>query len=247
MLRWINPYFTLIASIASIVGLIITICSDKNAVIIALISIIVSLLILIVGFVSLIYKVIKQNNKDEYSRISSFFVFRSEDGVRSIFETYRLIQCKKPILTDIEYKYKWSGSVLPKMSSNNQIIEQLPATNDKNKWDTAIIKFKRPLMYNESTVLHIKTENDDSDGTAQPWLECFVLSSIEILQFRVMLGYKPDDYRENAIFERRKKDSDIGTDYEFICHVPFEKTYKQYFHIYINPAPGYIYRLRWKK
>lgn len=247
MIRWINPYFTLIASIASIVGLIITFCSDDKAVIIALCSIILSLSILVAGFIYLVYKIIKQNNKNEYNRISSFFVFRSEDGVRSTFETYRLIQCKRPILTDIEYKYKWTGSILPRMSSEKQIIEQLPPNNDKNKWDTAIIKFKRPLIYNESTVIHIKTENDDSDGTASPWLEGSVSSSVEILQFRVMLGYKPDGYRQNAVFERLRKDSEVGNNFTFICHVPFEDTYKQYFHICINPDPGYIYRLRWEK
>ena len=134
------------------------------------------------------------------------------------------------------------------MSSNNQIINQLPPNHDKDKWDTAIIKFKRPLMYNESTVVHIKTENDDNDGSAKPWLKCFVSSSIEILQFRVMLGYKPNNYKKTAVFERCKKDSDTGdNNYEFICNVPFENKYKQYFYIHINPTPGYMYRLRWEK
>lgn len=81
------------------------------------------------------------------------------------FETYRLIQCKRPLLTELEYNYRWSGSISPKISSENQRIEELACRTDDN-CNTAIIKFKKPLTFNESAVLHIKTSNDDAKGDA---------------------------------------------------------------------------------
>ena len=47
----------------------------------------------------------------------------------------------------------------------NQRIEELACRTDDN-YHTAIIKFKKPLTFNESAVLHIKTSNDDAKGDA---------------------------------------------------------------------------------
>ena len=71
------------------------------------------------------------------------------------FETYRLIQCKRPLLAELEYNYRWSGSISPKISSENQRIEEQACRTDDN-YHTAIIKFKKPLTFNESAVLHKK-------------------------------------------------------------------------------------------
>ena len=77
-----------------------------------------------------------------------------------------MIQCKRLFLTDIPYNFKWTGSIRPKLSSTSQIIEDIVFHDDEKKWDEAKIKFKHPLKYNESTVIHIKTENDDPDHKA---------------------------------------------------------------------------------
>ena len=161
--------------------------------------------------------------------------------------TYRLIQCKRMFLSQIEYRFKWSGSIMPRIWSNSQIVDNIVHHEDPRQWDSAILKFKKPLTYNESTVVHIKTENDDHDGTAKPYIYCKLESPIDIMQFRVLLAYKSQNCADKAIFERKLISQEIDTDFEYIESVPFNGLYKQYYHVVVDPSPGYIYRLRWEK
>lgn len=155
--------------------------SDKNATIIALITLCLCMLIVLIGIILAFDKMLRQNYGKEYRSISSFYVYQTDDGVKSTFETFRLIQCKRMFLSQIQYKFKWSGSLMPKIWSKSQIIENIVHHDDTQQWDSAILKFKKPLMYNESTVLHIKTENDDYDGTAKPYIYCRLESPIDII------------------------------------------------------------------
>lgn len=245
--RYIYPYLVDAASIASIIGIIVVFCSQQYAVIVALITFCVVLLLILIGVIVAINKFMATNYKDAYKKVSSFYIFRSDDGIKSTFETYRLIQCKRPILSEIEYKYKWTGTKQPKLTSDKQVVEQLPSSGDPNVWDKAIIKFPTPLSYNESTVLHIRTENDDIDKKAKPWIECSLNSPIEIMLFRVLLSYKAKSYSKKALLKRRKLDAEVGVDYDVIETVDFDSKYKQYNHIVLNPEPGYSYRLEWDK
>lgn len=95
--------------------------------------------------------------------------------------------------------------------------------------------------------MHIKTENDDYDGTAKPYIYCKLESPIDIMQFRVLLAYKSTEYKEKAIFERKLISQEIDAEFEYLESVEFNSLYKQYYHVVVDPAPGYIYRLRWKK
>ena len=244
---FIRPYFALAASICSIIGLIIVVLSDKDATIIALVTLCLCMILILIGVILAINKMLILNYGKDYKGISSFYVYQTDDGEKSTFETYRLIQCKRMFLSQIEYKFKWSGSLMPKIWSNSQIVDNIVHHDDVQQWDTAILKFKKPLTYNESTVVHIRTENDDHDGTAKPYIYCRLESPIDIMQFRVLLAYKADNYAEKAIFERKLISQEIDTDFEYIESVPFNSLYKQYYHVVVNPSPGYIYRLRWVK
>lgn len=245
--RYIYPWFIDAASLASIIGLIIAFSSKEYAIIISLVTFCLVLILILVAILIAINKTIVRNHPEEYKKVSSFYVFQCDDGIHSTFETYRLIQCKRAILSKLEYKYKWSGNIFPKISSDNQLIEQLPPNNDPCKYDTAIIKFTKPLTYNESTVLHIKTENDDIDGKAKPYLECKLTSSIEIMQFKILLAYKPETYSKMAIVTRRLIDSETTPEFERIGSVSFNQKYKQYAHVILRPDVGYIYRIEWEK
>ena len=245
--RYIYTWFIDAASLASIVGLIVTVSSKDYAVIISLITLCLVLVIILISILIAINKTITRNHPEEYKKVSSFYIFQCDDGIHSTFETYRLIQCKRPILSKLEYKYKWSGDIFPKISSDNQLIEQLPPNNDPCRYDSAIIKFAKPLTYNESTVLHIKTENDDTDGKAKPYLECKLTSSIEIMQFKILLGYKPDTYSKVAIIKRRLIESETTSEFETMGSVSFNQKYKQYSHVILRPDAGYIYRIEWEK
>ncbi len=244
---FIRPYFAFAASVCSIIGLIIVVLSDKDATIIALVTLCLCVILILLGVIFAINKMLVQNYGKDYKGISSFYVYQTDDGERSTFETYRLIQCKRMFLSQIEYRFKWSGSLMPKIWSNSQIVDNIVHHDDIQQWDSAILKFKKPLTYNESTVVHIKTENDDHDGTAKPYIYCKLESPIDIMQFRILLAYKEDNYAEKAVFERKLISQEIDTEFEYIESIPFNSLYKQYYHVVVDPSPGYIYRLRWTK
>ncbi len=205
------------------------------------------MLLIIYKILKTINRLILENSDKEYRSISSFYIYQSKDGHKSTFEVYRLIQCKRLFLTEIPYKFKWSGSKQPVLTSSMQTIEDVCHNEDKNKWDGARIKFKKPLRYNECTVVNIKTTNDDFDGAAKPWLSCNLETPIEMMLFRVMLSYKQDGYNRQAVFERKRIDTEIDGEYEYIESVDFNTGNKLYSYCAINPEPGYIYRLRWEK
>lgn len=244
---YIGPTYAGIASLCSIAGLVLLFVNSKTACIVALAVFCVGLVVIVYSILKAINKLILDNSEKEYRSISSFYVYQSNDGRKSTFEIYRLIQCKRLFLTEISYKFKWSGTRLPILTSNAQTIEGVRHDTDKNKWDGARIKFGKPLRYNECTVVNVKTDNDDFDGMAKPWISCNLEAPIEMMVFRVMLSYKPSEYKEPAIFERKKIDTEIDGAYEYLESVEFNTGNKLYSFCKTNPEPGYIYRLRWEK
>ena len=246
---YIGPVFMGLSYLCSILGVILLFVNNKLACIIALIVFCVGFIFIIYGIMKAINKMVLENSDKEYKSIATALVYQttSPDGRKSTLETYRMIQCKRLFLTEIHFNFKWTGTKQPQLSSNAQIIENVHHDEDGNKWDDAIVKFTKPLRYNECTVINIKTENDDFDDTAQPWLSCKLSAPIEMLVFRILLSHKPDNYADPAVFERKKIDADIDGDYKYIERIEFDQKNKQYSFSKVNPEPGFIYRLKWEK
>ena len=239
--------YSFIASLCSIASLVLLFINSKLACIVALSVFCFGLLILLYGIMRGIGKMIKDNSKDDYKRIASFFSFQSSDGVKSTFEVFRMIQSKRLFLTEIPYNFKWTGSTPPKLSSRSQTIMDVKYNPDKNLWDEATIRFPQPLKYNECTVVNVMTDNDDHDNTAQPYLTSKLEAPIDIITFRVLLAYKPQGYNTPARLLRKKIGTEIDGRYETIGSVPFDREHKLYYHCLINPEPGYIYKIEWEK
>lgn len=235
------------AAVASIFGVVLFFMADNVAVITALTFICILLLIITSYIIYTLQIFIKQNHVKDYDTIASFAEYRCDNRTNSTYDTYRLIQCKRPMLAEIKYHFKWSGSVLPKISSNCQDIKRPVHISSPDEWDYAILELKRPLTYNECTVLHVHTENDDTDGTASPYISLKVEFPISYIQFRVLLSYKPKEYNRVATFERRKITSNVETDWEAIASIPFDTNYKSYTCMQERPTPGFYYRLSWEK
>lgn len=232
---------------ASILGIALYFMASNTAIIISLVFVCL-LLLVITGYILYVLHVfIRQSHTKEYDIISSFAEFRSDNGVKSSYDTYRVIQCKRMTLSEIKYNFKWSGSKLPTVSSTCQKIKMPIHATTPEEWDYAILELKNPLIYNECTVLHFHTENDDSDGKAGAFLSLKVEFPISFIQFRALLSYKPDGYKQTAIFERRRFDSNVDAGWETIRSVSFDNEYKSYICMQERPAPGYSYRLRWEK
>ena len=99
------------ATICSILGLVVSFLSDDRAVCLALGVFCFVLVVVLVGVCLTLNRLIKQNHPEPYMKISSFYEFRSDDGQKSVFEMYRLIQSKRALLTHIDYKFKWSVGI----------------------------------------------------------------------------------------------------------------------------------------
>lgn len=243
----IGPWWSFLASLSSVAAIILLFVNNETACICALGLFCFGLLLIVVGILRGISNFVEKTYKDPYKKIASFFIFKSEDGVNSTFETYRLIQSKRPFLSTIQYDYKWTGNVKPQLASDPHRVVRNENSNDRNTWDRATIKFQHPLKYDECAVLHIKTVNEDKEKVAKPWINAKLDSPIEVITFRVLLPYKEDSFNEPAYFERRKIDAQVDGEYEHIECVAFDRKCKSYFISKHYPEAGYSYRLRWEK
>ena len=191
-----------------------------------------------------IYSFVKRSNENNHLKVSVFTKFEALDKTHSIFETYRVIQSKRLVLSEIDQNFKWSGSQLPKVSSRFQKVKDV-ITNEHD-YDKAILTFEKPLLYNETGVVHFRAETDDYDGKAKPYLDYKVESYINIIHYRVILKYK-DDFQQPAKVLKRPIDCKTPTEYEEIGSITFDERAKCYEYYLINPAPGYFYRIQWEK
>lgn len=244
---YVGPAITIFASICSIASLALLFVNHVWTGIVALVVFCLGLIVLLCRILHGINQLVCDNSEEEYKKISSTFIYQSSDGVKSTFEVSRSIQCKRVFLTEIPYSFKWTGSTKPKIESRIHSLVNISHNQDKNCWDNAVVRFNHPLRYNECTVINVKIETDDVDGSAKPWISSRLDSPIEMLTYRILLAYKDCNFNSPAVFERKMISSQIDRDYEVIGSVPFDKEHKSYYYCYTNPEPGYIYRIRWEK
>ncbi|WP_370425287.1 hypothetical protein [Tenacibaculum dicentrarchi] len=154
------------------------------------------------------------------------------------------MQCKRPILSDYDYNFKWSGTHLPVITSNLQEVTNVVDDNNPSHYDKAVLKFKRPLTFNESCVIHFKSQLDDTDKQSDTHVSNRILRPVDVIHYRIILKYK--DSNTNAILERKKNDA-VSQNFEKIREIAFDLDSKSYEHHLLNPELGYIYRIRWDR
>jgi len=240
-------WLTVISGISAIGGGIVVLCSDKNKTIIALIAVIVFLIALFLSVLFMINNILKNNYDVDYQKLSFFTRYEYLDKTHIKYDGYRLIQSKRPFLSEIKWKFKWTGSILPKISSKLQDCDGKITKNTSNDYDYVILKFKKVLFFNEPAVVHFHADMDDVDGTAQPHLDVKIEEPISVVNFQVTLDYKSEDFSEQALFKRKLINSEIPTDYVVLETVNFNTQSKSYEYVLTNPEVGYFYRLEWIK
>ena len=97
--KWVVGFGTF----ASILGIILIFTRSDIAIIIALCFVCVMLLVIMEYVLYVLHTFIKQSNSSEYSTIASFAEFKSDNGVTSTYDTRRLIQSKRAVLSEIVY------------------------------------------------------------------------------------------------------------------------------------------------
>lgn len=238
--------FAFLASLASILGLIILILKEDWAVKLALLFFCLMLLVFTSYLIYTLYRILDKRQVDHENR-STFIKYETSDGNKIIYETYKLLQSKKPVLTEFDYNFKWTGSIFPEVTSDFQDVINIIDEKKPNSYDKAILKFRKPLYYNQNTVLHFKAILDDVDKQSLPFVETKVKDEIDIIHYRIVLKNKPKDYNANAILEKQKIVNDTRTGFEKIREISFDQISKSYEYHLLNPEIGYFYRISWEK
>jgi hypothetical protein len=241
----LGKWFYFLASASSFIGIYILFIKDGEAVTIALYFFCAMLLIFTGTLVYVLLKMLEVRNKDYESR-SSFIKYETRDGNNIVYENYKLIQCKKTILTEFEYGFKWTGTHLPIIKSDLQNVINVVDVNDPSNYDKAILRFKKPLYYNKNQIIHFRAELDDTDRHSSPHVECRVTDELDIIHFRIVLKHAPNTYTSNATLQRKKMNSSVNTNFEDIKQIAFDVDTKSYEYHLITPIVGYYYRILWK-
>jgi hypothetical protein len=240
--------FYFFASLLSIVGFFCLFISDARSVFIALVFFCLMLLVFTSYLIYVLFKVIHIKNRDQKCESKSIYVkFDAREKTKIEFNVYKVIQCKVPFFSEMDYPFKWSGSKLPEVYSNLQKVISVVDEKDPNKYDKAILSFKRPLQYNESRVVHFGARMDDSDLKSSPLLSNKILNEVDVIHYHVHLRYKLARFNKPAVLRRKKFNTEIQRDFEVLEEIPFNQSTKTYEYHLLNPEVGYIYELLWER
>lgn len=239
----LSKTFYFLAALASLVGFFVVFINDKDKVLWSFIFFNFLLLVLIGSAIYTILRLLNKSTLDFESK-STFIKYETLDGNNISYEVYKLIQCKRPILSEYNYSFKWSGTNQPKIHSDLQTVIDVMDFNNPSNYDKAILKLKKPLIFNESCVIHFKADLDDSDKQSGTYVSNRIIRPVDVIHYRILLRHKDDN--PNAIIERKKIDA-VSQAFDKVKEVPFDKTSKSYEHPLLNPELGYIYRISWDR
>lgn len=243
-------WFNVVAGISSIIGVILSVFKDEVGAYIALISFIVFLVAVIVLLSYWIFYVVRQELPEDYIRLSVFSSYETSNGTNGVYERYRMIQVKRLALSSIYFQFKWTGRKTPIIKSDLQIVEGDPINggNDYNQYDKIKFVFKgRPLLFNETAMVHFRAEVDDIDHSAIP-MDCYKVETFTpLIHFRATLRHKPNDYYVPAKLQKCRIGDNVLTDFQDIRTIPFDVSTKSYQYDLINPEVGYYYRILWER
>jgi hypothetical protein len=152
--NFFNGYLSFIASLASIIGLILTFCIREWAVVIALITFVIFLTLILIRFFIVVKTFLLSKTIDGFHRFATYIRYSTEDGCLISYEVHKFLQCKIIASSEHIHKYHWSGSKNPVINSDLQEIAEIRIVPDD--YDEIVLRFKKPLTYNEFAVVHIK-------------------------------------------------------------------------------------------
>ncbi|GHT35179.1 hypothetical protein FACS189434_12580 [Bacteroidia bacterium] len=104
------------AALASILGVVLFVLKDSWAIYVALGYFCVLITIFAAYLIFALFRMLETRICDHENRYT-YVKYENIDGNQIIYETYKLIQCKKTIMNEFEYNFKWTGVLLyPKFS-----------------------------------------------------------------------------------------------------------------------------------
>ena len=238
-----SGYFSLIASIASVLGLILSFISDKESDIIALIAFVFFLIIILFR----IFYVTKQFmlNKTEKGehRFATYVYYSTIDGLQICYEMHKYLQCKTFIINEHIHEFSWSGTKIPRVSSLRQDVVRIDKSPNKEDYDKLILKFRKPLVYNDFSIVHIRMDIDDSDKGSNPYCGQRIEEELQLLSFRVELKHLALNH--NAKIMRKKYKTTLEQGFQTIDTVAFDPMSRSYNYVVYQPEIGYKYKIDW--
>lgn len=219
--------------------------SNENYLFYALITFIIFLLSLLALVLYGIHKFISTHHENGHIVKSAFSTYISLDGKRISYDSFLHIQCKKIWMEKYDWKYNWTGEDIPVIKSKIQKIDRLIDAKDQYKFATAILKFSKPILYNETIPVHFSSIMNDDRCVSKTHLLQRVTNPTDIVSFKAILPYKKS--ATNAILERKKINSTVDNEYELIDYISFNAETKSYSTELVSPEIGYFYRLRWER
>ena len=235
-------------SLCSVAAATIFLCfKDDTTRWVALSLFALSLCLVLIAIIRVLNRYLNDENSVNHKCISSFITYKTDDEENIVFDLYKVIQVKSAMLRYFEVGYKWSGKKDSNFSSTLQDVEYIRKNPDVNSFDSARLRLRRPVLYNEATVIHLRQELNDAEKVSVPKIEIKVEYPIDSIQTTISLGYKNNAYNKTAKLERQLISSEMCPQVENIGSVPFDQIHKQYTHTFINPDPGYYYRIIWER
>ena len=244
----IEKPFLVLSSFCSIISVVALCFNNLVGTIIAVSALCIALIVLLIAIIRVLDKFLEPNDaQGDHKCISSFVKYRTYDGENIECESYKLIQVKCSIMQYFNIGFKWSGKDFPTIESDLQDVVLSKKADNDSEYDNASLKLKSPALYNQTTVIHFRTKANDAAQVSEPKVELCVRYPIEIIHVNITLGHKTDNFHQTAKVERVRIGSMVPQKYELLTSIPFESTTKQYTYSFINPEPGYFYKISWER
>lgn len=235
----------LLATALTIIAFFLGFLSNEKYLQYSLITFVVFLLLLLVLIFYGIHKFMTTHNENGHIVKSAFSTYISYDGKKIEYESFFHIQCKKLWMDKYNWRYNWTGNDTPVVESKIQKVVESIVAKDKYNFATAVLKFNKPIVYNETLPVHFSSIMNDEDCVSKTHLLLRVTNPTDIVSFKAILPYK--ERASNAILERKKIDALVDTDFELIKYIPFNTETKSYSSELVSPEIGYFYRMRWER
>lgn len=243
-----NPIIVLGVSLCSVLG--ISLSSIFNSKVLSLIALgifILTLLFLFYSFNRTLNQYLSNRYPSGYHLNTNIIKYSSKDGKIVIYEIFKYLQSKKLVLSNHEHGYKWSGTKKPSLSSEFQeIIEQTFDPTSK-KYDRVLLKFKTPLLFNDTGLVHLLFEMDDSDQKSETHVMIKVKDIMELIYVTIEFKYKPDNYSQDAKLYFRPFHSDRPEDFTLVESIPFDTKTKTYHKKLFKPNVEHYYKIVWER
>lgn len=242
-----GPFYVL-GSVASIVSILILCFKSSDAAIAALGFLCVALVAFIWKLFSVLGRFLERTTEN-HKHISSFIQYTCDDRDNIVLESYKLIQVKCSVMQEYEAGFKWSGTKAPDISSDLQHFKIVNKSSGGHLYDYAVLEFKKPVLYNETTVVHSKFTINDVDHKSSTQIDIPVKYPVEYIQVCVSLGYKDNTFNKTATLSKRKlaNENEVYQEYTPYDSLSFDHLHKQYTCKLIDPEVGFAYRIEWER